>query len=36
MLQQFLDSALAKNDEDKLRIPGVKSMKFRKDTLKRL
>ena len=36
MLQQFLDSALAKNDEDKLRIPGIKSMKFRKDTLKRL
>ena len=36
MLQQFLDSALAKNDEDELRIPGVKSMKFREGTLKRL
>jgi hypothetical protein len=36
MLQQFLDSALAKNDTDKIRIPGIKSMKFRKETLKRL
>ena len=36
MLQQFLDSALAKNNEDKLRIPGIKSMKFRTETLKRL
>ena len=36
MLQQFLDSALAKDDKDTIRIQGVKSMKYRKDTLKRL
>ena len=36
MLQQFLDSALAKNAEDTLRIQGIKSMKYREDTLKRL
>ena len=36
MLQNFLDSALAKNDEDNIRILGVKSMKFREETLKRL
>ena len=36
MLQNFLDSALAKNDEDELRIPGIKSMKFREGTLKRI
>ena len=36
MLQQFLDSALAKDDKDTIRIQGVKSMKYREDTLKRL
>ena len=36
MLQQFLDSALAKDDKDTIRIQGIKSMKYRKDTLKRL
>ena len=36
MLQQFLDSALAKDDKDTVRIQGIKSMKYRKDTLKRL
>ena len=36
MLQQFLDSALAKNAEDTLRIQGIKSMKYREGTLKRL
>ena len=36
MLQQFLDSALAKDDKDTIRIQGVKSMKFREGTLKRL
>ena len=36
MLQQFLDSALAKDDEDTIRIQGVKSMKYREGTLKRL
>ena len=36
MLQQFLDSALAQDDEDNVRIPGVKSMKYREGTLKRL
>ena len=36
MLQQFLDNALAQNDEDTLRIQGIKSMKYRDDTLKRL
>ena len=36
MLQQFLDGALAQDDKDALRIPGVKSMKYREGTLKRL
>ena len=36
MLQSFLNYALAKDKEDKLRIIGVKSMKFRKETLKRI
>ena len=36
MLQQFLDSALAKDDKDTIRIQGVKSMKYREKTLKRL
>tara|TARA_Y100000593_G_C4179486_1_gene271293 strand:+ start:407 stop:745 length:339 start_codon:yes stop_codon:yes gene_type:complete len=36
MLQQFLDSALAKDDKDALRIPGIKSMKYREGTLKQL
>ena len=36
MLQSFLDNALAKNDKDNLRIQGIKSMKFRDKTLKRL
>jgi hypothetical protein len=35
MLQQFLDSALAQ-DEDNIRIQGIKSMKYREGTLKRL
>ena len=39
MLQQFLDDALATSpgpDEDEVRIPGIKNMKFRDGTLKRL
>ena len=36
MLQQFLDDALAKSNEDALRIQGIKSMKYREETLKRL
>ena len=36
MLQNFLDAALAKDDKDTIRIQGVKSMKYREDTLKRL
>ena len=36
MLQQFLDSALAKDDKDTIRIQGIKSMKYREGTLKRL
>ena len=39
MLQSFLDDALASSPgpkEDNIRIQGVKSMKYRKDTLKRL
>ena len=36
MLQNFLDSALAKDNNDDIRIPGIKSMKFREGTLKRL
>ena len=34
MLQNFLDSALAKDDKDTIRIQGVKSMKYREGTLK--
>jgi hypothetical protein len=36
MMQQFLDSALANDDKDTIRIQGVKSMKYREGTLKRL
>ena len=36
MLQNFLDAALAKDDKDTIRIQGVKSMKYREGTLKRL
>ena len=36
MLQQFLDNALAQNDEDTLRIQGIKSMKYKEGTLKQL
>ena len=36
MLQQFLDDALAQNDKDEIRIKGIKSMKYREKTLKRL
>ena len=36
MLQQFLNDALAQNDDDEIRIQGVKSMKYRENTLKRL
>ena len=36
LLQSILDSSLAKDDEDKIRIQGVKSMKYRNDTLKRI
>jgi len=36
MLQQFLDGALAQDDNDELRIPGLKSFKYREGTLKRL
>ena len=39
MLQNFLDDALATSpgpDEDNIRIQGIKSMKYREDTLKRL
>ena len=36
MLQHFLNDALAQNDEDKIRIQGIKSMKYRENTLKRL
>ena len=36
MLQQFLDDALVKDDKDTIRIQGIKSMKYRDDTLKRL
>ena len=36
MLQQFLDNALAKDDKDSIRIQGIKSMKYREGTLKRL
>lgn len=36
LMQQFLDDALAKNDDDEVRIQGIKSMKYREGTLKRL
>ena len=36
MLQQFLDDALAKDDKDTIRIQGIKSMKYREDTLKKI
>ena len=36
MLQQFLNDALAQNDKDEIRIQGIKSMKYREKTLKRL
>ena len=36
MLQQFLDDALAKDDKDTIRIQGIKSMKYREGTLKKL
>ena len=36
MLQQFLNDALAQDDKDSIRIPGVKSMKYRENTLNRL
>ena len=36
MLQTFLDSVLAKDDNNSIRIEGIKSMKFREETLKRL
>ena len=39
MLQNFLDDALATSpgpDEDNIRIQGIKSMKYREGTLKRL
>ena len=36
ILQQFLDSVLAKDDKDTIRIKGIKSMKYREKTLKKL
>ena len=36
MLQQFLDDALAQNNKDEVRIQGIKSMKYKEGTLKRL
>ena len=36
MMQTFLNSALAQDDEDTVRIQGIKSMKYRENTLKRL
>ena len=36
LIQGILDSALAKNDEGSLRIQGIKSIKLRDKTLKRL
>ena len=36
LMQQFLDDALAKNSDDEVRIQGIKSMKYREGTLKRL
>jgi len=36
ILNTILDSALAKDDEDTVRIPGIKSMKYKEGTLKRL
>jgi len=36
IMQTFLDNALAKDDKDTIRIKGIKSMKFREETLKRI
>jgi hypothetical protein len=36
MLQNILDGALAQNDEDNIRIQGIRSMKIRKGTLNKL
>ena len=36
MLQNILNGALAQNDEDKVRIQGIRSMKIRKGTLNKL
>jgi hypothetical protein len=36
MMQTFLDGALATDDDDNIRIQGIKSMKFREGTIKRL
>ena len=36
MLQQFLNDALANDENDTIRIQGIKSMNFREGTLKRL
>ena len=36
IMQTFLDNALAKDSEDTIRIKGIKSMKFREKTLKRI
>tara|TARA_B100001094_G_scaffold312422_1_gene349066 strand:+ start:2032 stop:2376 length:345 start_codon:yes stop_codon:yes gene_type:complete len=36
LMQTFLDNALAKDDKDTIRIQGIKSMKFRENTLKRI
>tara|TARA_A100001201_G_scaffold142895_1_gene142439 strand:- start:491 stop:835 length:345 start_codon:yes stop_codon:yes gene_type:complete len=36
IMQTFLDNALAKDSKDTIRIKGIKSMKFREETLKRL
>ena len=36
MLQQFLNDALAQNDDDEVRIQGIKSMSYREGTLKKL
>ena len=36
MLQSFLNDALAQSNEDKVRIQGIKTMKYREGTLKQL
>ena len=36
IMQTFLDNALAKDNKDTIRIKGIKSMKFREETLKRI